>query len=495
MSAASEPGGFVRWRTTHGTLRGIRSGGVAWYLGVPYGGDTGGRNRFGPPPPLEPWSGERDATRFGPAAPQLDTRIGARANTPAVLSLLYPRGGSPLEGGPYGEDCLRLDVWAPADAEPGSLPVVVWLHGGAFVHGSGNEQVFQADRLVAQERIVVVTVTHRLGALGFLDLRDLGEPQSPNAGMLDIVQALAWVRANIAAVGGDPHEITVAGQSGGCIKTAALLAMPAAAPLFRRAMLMSFPVGRMADPDVARALRERVFAEAGVRTVDEARALPLERLLEAQRRAGGAPEAAFGDGWSAEAPLPGFGPSIEPSSLPEHPFWPAPAAGVAGKDLVFGWTSHEFGLFAADDPWYRTDLTVGEVAERVGDAAVRELAERHPGEPPHLLWARARTDRIFRDPILELAGRAAGAARSVWVYEFGYRTEVLDGLLGACHSIDLAFLFGTVDRIPLSGQAASRFAVAHSFMRSLGSFARSGRPGPGWTDWTSGRRAVLRIAA
>src|SRR5690606_34078941 len=141
MSAASEPGGFVRWRTTHGTLRGIRSGGVAWHLGVPDGGDTGGRNRSGPPPPLEPWSGDRDATRFGPAAPQLDTRIGARANTPAVLSLLYPRGGSPLEGGPYGEDCLRLDVWAPADAGPGSLPVVVWLHGGAFVHGSGNEQV------------------------------------------------------------------------------------------------------------------------------------------------------------------------------------------------------------------------------------------------------------------------------------------------------------------------------------------------------------------
>src|SRR5690554_4837062 len=127
------------WSTVHGPVRGIDSDGVLSFLGVPYGADTGGANRFRPPQRPRAWTQPRDATVFGPAAPQTDTRLLATASMPAVLRLLYPRGGSPLEGGGMSEDCLRVNVWAPAGAQPGSLPVLVWLHGGAFRHGTGNE--------------------------------------------------------------------------------------------------------------------------------------------------------------------------------------------------------------------------------------------------------------------------------------------------------------------------------------------------------------------
>ncbi|MGU3587160.1 carboxylesterase family protein, partial [Rhodococcus sp. C26F] len=175
---------YVHATVEQGELRGIDNAGVVSFLGVPYGADTSGANRFRAPQPAPHWEGIRDAVTFGPAAPQPDLRLSATGNLGPLLTLLSPRGGSPLEGGAIGEDCLRVNIWAPSGKRDTGLPVLVWFHGGGYSFGSGSETAFHGDVLAAAGHMVVVSVTHRLGLLGFLDLRELGEAGSANAGLL-----------------------------------------------------------------------------------------------------------------------------------------------------------------------------------------------------------------------------------------------------------------------------------------------------------------------
>ncbi|WP_345047275.1 carboxylesterase family protein, partial [Microbacterium invictum] len=254
--------------TTAGRVRGYVQGDVTAFLGIPYGADTRD-HRFRPPLPVQKWEGVRDATSFGPACPQVV--FTDEEDAAALRWLEHPVGGSPLEGGAVGEDCLRVNVWAPANHSE-SLPVLVWLHGGGFTNGSGNEGWFNGDRLAAAEDVVVVTVTHRLGVFGFLSLcDDSGEPITGSAkpGMLDIVLALEWVHDNIAAFGGDPSRVTIAGHSGGSGKVAALLAMPAAEGLFTRAIMQSGPVSRFPTAADSRVTTERVLEALGQPTLAE----------------------------------------------------------------------------------------------------------------------------------------------------------------------------------------------------------------------------------
>lgn len=465
-----------------GTIRGIDNAGVVSFLGVPYGASTAGENRFQRPQPVAPWTGVRDALTFGPSAPQVDTRSHSTGSAPRLLTLLYPRTGSPAEGGPISEDCLRVNVWSPSNAE--GLPVLVWLHGGGFTHGSGNEMAFNGDTLAAAANIVVVTVTHRLGILGFLDLREEGAPESANAGMLDLVAALEWVQRNIAALGGDPNRVTIAGQSGGSAKVAALTAIPAAHGLFSRGIMMSGPFTHMTTPDEAATLRRTVADIAGITSLQRWRSEPLEALLAAQaeqlRRA---PLAPSSEGPPSLAAIPGFAPSLDPGHLPHDPFQ---SSGPA--ELMIGWTTHEAAMFLAEDPAFTTDLTAEEAATRVDPMSAidgvtyADLAQRFPAEPPHLLLARRMSELMFAGPSRELAAQAHDAGSQVWTYEFAQPTEVLGGLLGACHSLDLAYAFGTVDRVPLTGRSLDRLAISREMMRAFAAFARMGNPG--WDAWT-----------
>jgi len=474
-----------------GAVRGIDNAGVRSFLGIPYGASTAGQNRFRPPQPVEPWDGVRDALAFGPSAPQADTRPGASSRGQRLLSLLYPRTGSPVEGGAADEDCLRLNVWAPSGDHDGALPVLVWLHGGGFTHGSGNEMAFNGDVLSAAEDIVVVSVTHRLGILGFLDLREFGEEGSANAGMLDIVAALAWVQRNIAAFGGDPGRVTICGQSGGSGKVATLGAMPAARGLYARSIMMSGPIGRANSAEAAATLRADVARMLDAPTPDLLRALPLERLVEAQaevlRRAplepiGKGPERVSLD------EIPGFAPSRDARDLPRYPFGDDAPEQLAGRALMIGWTTHEAGMFLVDDPAYGPGMTADDAAARMAalpaadGAGYAELAARHPAEPPHLLLSRRMSALMFQDPARRIADLATARTADVWAYEFRQPTEVLGGVLGACHSLELAYVFGTVDRIPLTGRALGRLAVSREMMRAWASFARDGDPG--WARWT-----------
>ncbi|MEQ6896004.1 carboxylesterase family protein [Microbacterium sp. KR10-403] len=477
---------FITRTVDQGMLRGIDNAGTITFLGVPYGADTSGANRFRPPQPAPRWEGIRDALTFGPTAPQVDTRPAAAENGPRLLSMLYPRTGSPAEGGPIGEDCLRLNIWAPSDASPSPRPVIVWLHGGGFTHGSGNEMAFNGDVLAQAGDLVVVTVTHRLGILGFLDLRELGEEHSANAGMLDIVAALDWVHANIAAFGGDPDRVTVCGQSGGSGKVAMLNAMPAAQGLFHRSIMMSGPFRRPAPEAVAASLRAHAMEIGGHSSVDELRAASLETLLDVQAeilRQAPLEPAGKGELRVDFDSLPGFGPSHDAADIPGDAFGDEASELLAGKGLMIGWTAHEAGMFLADDPSYRVDLTADEASTRleamrpIDGIGYADLAGPRPAEPPHLVFARRVSSLMFEKPAREIARLAADRADGVWIYAFEQPTEVLGGLLGACHSLELAYVFGTVDRIPLTGRDLDRLAVSREMMGAWARFAHEGDPG------------------
>ncbi|MGU3585929.1 carboxylesterase family protein, partial [Rhodococcus sp. C26F] len=336
---------------------------------------------------------------------------------------------------------------------------------------------------------VVVSVTHRLGLLGFLDLRELGEAGSANAGLLDLVAALEWVQRNIAAFGGDPARVTICGQSGGGGKVAALNAMPAARDLFARSIMMSGPFGRSHPPEETAKLRERVMKAVGLESVDELRAASVETLLDAQSAAQREVASMTGSGARSlelDSAL-GFGPSLDPVDLPVNSFREEATEGVRGKQLLLGWTSHDASTLLVADPTFVADMSAAEAASRVDAFAevdgvtYAELSAQYPHEPPHLLFGRRMTTLVYENPTRRIADLAAAKADGVWAYEFAQPTEVLDGLLGATHSMDISFAFGTVDRIPLTGRSLERHAVSRDMMRAWASFAHHGDPG--WAPW------------
>ncbi|MWV51543.1 carboxylesterase family protein (plasmid) [Rathayibacter sp. VKM Ac-2803] len=479
--------------TPQGVLRGVESGGVFTLLGVRYGDDTAGANRFRAPRLPRAWDGVRDAVIFGPSAPQIDNRD-------RLGRLMHPRNGSPLEGGPTSEDCLRLNIWAPAARTGEELPVLVWLHGGGYLAGSGNEMWFNGDVLAATEEVVIVTVTHRLGILGFLDLRAEGLPDSAHAGMLDIVMALQWVRDNISSVGGDPSRVTIAGQSGGGAKVAALCAMPAATDLFARAIMMSGPFPRVLPQTAASEFRDRVVgaAEGGVASLLD---VPVDDLIHLQADALAAAGLSFGP--ESMESSGGIGPTLDAVHLPEHPFWPVATPRFTGKQLLIGWTTHEVGSLFAADPRFTVDLTADEAIARLtelgvprAEAAFTTTATEVLDERPHLVFARVLSSMLFEGPARDLASIAATVADSVWAYEFREMSDVLDGLVGSCHSLDIPYVFGTVERIPLVGVNPYRATLSREMSRAWVRFATVGIPEADteWLPWNDDERFVHAFA-
>lgn len=465
---------YVLRTVTGGAVRGVSHNGVTRFLGIRYGTAPTGDRRWRRAEPAE-WRGTFDATAYAPISPQSDTRLTSTGIMPAVLDLLYPRGGSPAENGPMSEDSLALNVWAPDGGE--GLPVLVWLHGGGFVHGAGSEQVFAGDQLARSGRAVVVSLNHRLGLTGFLALEHLLGPEwkdSENAGLTDMVLALRWVADNIAAFGGDPEKVTVFGQSGGGSKVAALTATAEAEGLFRGGIIQSGPVGWVSSPDEARELTGRVLEAAKIPEYDAELLLelPLRHLLHLQSAIG------IGTVWRPVSGTP---------LMPHRPF----AAGHAPKvTTMIGYATHESTLFLCERP----DWT--ELAEAT---AIELLSETHD-DPRASLEAGIATEGSLQ---LALAkeqsdvtfGRSAAVALEhatdmpAYAYRFDYRTEAASGLLGATHSLDLAFVFGNTASIPLTGDRPERYAVSELMQRSWLSFAENLHPGhsglPEWPAYSS----------
>ncbi len=486
--------------TTAGRVGGAAIDGVAAFKGIPYGAPTAGENRFMPPRKPEPWSGVRDATRYTAQAPQ--SRAGFERR-PELVEF-----GSPPDPSPESEDCLNLNVWTLGADPVAKRPVMVWFHGGAFAFGSSNNARLEGVNLCKRGDVVLVTVNQRLNIFGHLDLAEIGGPEfaaSGNAGALDMIAALEWVRDNIAAFGGDPGCVTIFGESGGGGKVSTLMAMPQARGLFHRAIVQSGAAIRVRERGRATKLSEAVLRELGLdRTrLGELQRLPIPRLLDAIPPA----SAAIGRSpWPLLDRYP-FGPVVDGHILPRHPCDPDFPELSDDIPLIIGDTKDEAASFLAQDErvWNRT-LTEAEMRQAVhavaGDDTDRVIAlyrRQHPDMTPAERLIATLTDCNFRVRSLLMAERKAARGRApVYMYAFAFETPAFDGRLKSPHAFDVPFTFDTLHVLAAEDRTPQAATLAAQMTASWAAFARSGRPEhpsiPHWPAYTHDRRATLVLA-
>ncbi len=468
---------------------------------MPYGASTAGDNRFKPPRPPAPWGGVREAFDYAGQAPQSRTGFERRAE------LMH--FASPPDTTPETEDCLTLNLWTPALRDGGRRPVMVWFHGGAFSFGSANSARLDGTRLASRHDVVVVTVNQRLNIFGFLDLSDVGGSEwaaSGNAGTLDMLAALEWVRDNIESFGGDPGNVTIFGESGGGAKVSTLMAMPAARGLFHRAIVQSGAAIRLRTRDRALRLTELVLRELGLErgSFRELQSVPAARLRAAIAPA----EQALGP-----SPFPlldryPFGPVVDGGVVPRQPFDPDAPEISADIPLLVGDTKDEASLFLAqDDRVWNGSLTADEfraaVAKVAGDETDRavEIYERLlPDASPAERLIAALTDANFRIRSLLMADRRSRqAGASTWMYSFAFETKSFEGRLKSPHAFDVPFTFDTIDTLPAIDRTEAAAAVGAAMSGCWAAFARTGIPQhatlPPWPAYSLDRRATLVLDA
>ncbi|MFJ5677636.1 carboxylesterase/lipase family protein [Streptomyces sp. NPDC093097] len=457
--------------TRQGRLRGRAEGEAVAFRGIPYAASPVGALRFAPPQPGPQWSGTRDALHAGPAVPQGPSRL------EAVMGRRTPD---------WNEDgCLTLNVHAPRSAHEGGTPrpVLLWFHGGGFSSGSAGWDWYDGSRLAARGDLIVVTANYRLGPFGYLHLPEIG---ADNLGCQDQAAALHWVRDNIAAFGGDPDALTVGGQSAGAFSALALATDPRTGGLVRRVLLQSGPWG-LPPQDPALAAEH---AQAYLRLLDVAdrpapgkalRALPAQQLLTAY---GTLAVQLAQSGSVAPAMYPVLGGAGTP-----HAWRDALAAGALnGKDLLIGTTRDEMTSFMGLDPNIRSLTRAGALAllahQATGEGEAERLYERYaeqlPEATPGQRVIAAQTDAQFRDPALAIADHHATAQNPTYVYRFDYAAPGDDNPLGACHCVELPFLFGTFDAYPDSPMLGRPDAAAHAlgdaFAGAVATFVTTGSP-------------------
>lgn len=468
--------------TRAGTLRGRMENGVATFRGIPYAAPPVGELRFQPPRDFAAWQGVRDATQDGPIAPQMRSRL-------AHVMGDFER--------PQSEDCLTLSLWTPA-ADKGKRPVLVWLHGGAYSSGAGSIPWYSGERFAANGDVVVVSVNYRLGALGFLYLPGVSEG---NLGLLDQMQALRWVQQNIAAFGGDPDNVTVVGQSAGGGSIAAMMTMPAAKGLFKRAILQSPGMGRPSrSADEAAALGERFAGFLGVDANDAAaiKAMPVDRILAAQGELGRS-LASF-----ATMTLP-FSP-VRDGKVIEGNIVEQLRAGKGGDvDVMIGTTREEMAAF------YCIDKSIAEA----DDNAVRGVFQKLCGENHRAYYDEFRrlravpnaaamlgdliSEQVFRMGSLRMAEGRAKAGRPAYVYQFDWQSPAG---FEACHCLDIPFVFNNpenwTDSPMLKGMDPAEFkGIANAMHDAWIAFARNGNPNhdglPKWAPYEPQQRTTMRF--
>ncbi len=484
-----------------GRLRGVERAGVWTFSGIPYAASPAGARRWRPPVAPEPWSGIRDCDRYGPVAPQ-----------DQLLVAIFP-GATPE---PMSEDCLSLNVWTPG-LDGAKRPVMVWIHGGSFLSGSGSTGLYRGTDLAREGDVVVVTINYRLGLLGYLAHPALADPGQTwlggdewtgtgNWGLADQVAALRWVHDHIAGFGGDPRCVTLFGESAGGMSVSALLGSPEAGGLFHRAVVESGPPYTI-SADTAAEVAEKLASQMGVAcTREELERVPADRLVAAA--------AEFEEsGRSSVDGLP-LRPVVDGGLLPRPPLSSVMGGSVADVPLLIGTTRDEWALFTVSDPAFssldadrlrwRLVRAFGDesAADRITDAVRSARASR--GEPVEArdLWTAIATEFVFRAPSVRLADEhdhAAAPGVGTFAYLFTWASPIFGGVLGSCHALEIPFVFGTV-RHPLvqsfTGGGEDAFALSAAMRQAWVSFARSGVPTSGppgeapteWTRWDPGHR-------
>jgi para-nitrobenzyl esterase len=444
-------------RTRYGRVRGYVDDGIQVFKGVRYGADTGPR-RFMPPLPPQPWRGVVAAADYGAPSPQ--------------------RG---RDGAGASEDCLFLNVWTPALRDGRRRPVMVYIHGGAYSNGSGSSPLYDGVRLCRRGDVVVVTVNHRLNVFGYGYFARLpgGEAlaDSGNAGQLDLILALQWVRDNIAEFGGDPGNVLVFGQSGGGAKIATMMAMPAGAGLFHRAATMSGQQVTASGPMNA-TRRTQAFLEAlklPVARWQEVRTLPVQRLVEAL---------------AIEDPVLGFGglyfgPVLDERALQRHPFYPDAPAQSAHIPMIIGNTRDETRAFMGGDPsnftltWDQLPAKLTFPNMRVDiapETVIAEYRRLYPNyTPSQVLFAATTAARSWRGAIIEVEERAK-AESPTWAYQLDWATPKDGGKFGAPHASDIQLVFDNIAKDGATAIGPTAQAMADQMSEAFIAFARTGDP-------------------
>ena len=470
MDSATDKAELVTIETSLGRLAGQRKHGLFMFKGIPYAKPPIGRLRWRMPEAIEPWTGVRDATRFGPISPQAPTQI---------ETLM----GSSI--GEQSEDCLYLNVWTPG-CDAAKRPVMVWIHGGAFVIGAGSQGIYNGRHLAARD-VVVVTINYRLGTFGFLGLADATDGRTLGTGvegLADQILALHWVKQNIAAFGGDADNVTIFGESAGAMSVSALLASPAACGLFHKAIAESGAGHIGHDRERAnRAARSmldhlKIAPEDAARVVD----VPYGVLIAAQI-------AVIADSRDGKDPhklgsLP-FQPAIDGVVLPQKPIDAIREGAGANIPLLTGTTLEEWKLFAAPNPALRFMTAKGfeERVTRIAKGAAPDVIAAYAEGSAYERFNAMMTDKAFTVPAIRML-EAHAAHAPVYGYRFDWRSKLLGGMLGACHALELGFVFGTYNEKlagTFFGTGPVADALSSTMMDAWVAFARTGNPMTGST--------------
>ena len=464
-------------QTEYGKVRGFILRGIHQFLGIPYGADTSGKNRFMPPQKPVPWNDIKPTIWWGNSAPQVMEKRYANAYSSFVDHWNYDD---------VSEDCLKLNIWTPA-LDKANRPVIVWLHGGGFVNGNGIEQDgYHGENLSRMGNIVFCSVNHRLGALGYCCLSSVGGPlASGNAGNLDLVASLEWIKNNIAQFGGDPNNVTIIGQSGGGAKVTTLMNMPAAKGLFHKAVALSGSSLIGINKDYAEKLGAKVLEEAGFKIgeFEKLQQMPwLEFIQIANRTVAKFSEEAKKMGIQRE----GFSPVSDGIHLSSEPFF----TGGMSEDipLMINTTFHEWTPSRSDASLEK--VTWEEITEklsaRFGEKSsliVSAYKKQFPTASPVEIWALILSNR--KNAVAAADAKSKNGKAPVYLSWFGWQPPLFDGRMRAFHCIDICFWFYNTDLMfTHTGGGKRPRALSSKMASSFIQFVKTGNPnGGGLPEW------------
>lgn len=470
--------------TEHGKVRGFILRGIHTYLGVPYGADTSGKNRFMPPQKPAPWTEIRPALWWGNSAPQIMEKRYANTYASFVDHWNYDD---------VSEDCLKINVWTPA-IDSQKRPVLVWLHGGGFVNGNAIEQDgYNGENISRLGNIVFCSLNHRLGALGYSHLKAAGgHPASGNVGNLDMVLALEWVKNNIANFGGDPNNVTIMGQSGGGSKVTTLMNMPSAKGLFHKAVVLSGGSLAGVNKEYAEKLGQKVMEEAGLKNgeIDKLQQIPWREYIDIADRA-----------------VVKMADEAKRLNLVRGGFSPVADGEYLNGGSFFADSNH----FSADIPVIicstfneqspsRTDarlegITLAEVEEKIkprfgnkSSEIVDAYAKNFPKAKPIELWSMIISNR--KNAVAIADAKFSQRKSPVYLAWFGWQPPLFDGRMRAFHCDDICFWFYNTDlMLTHTGGGKRPRALSEKMSKSLLSFIKTSNPNggglPNWKPYTT----------
>ena len=483
--------------TGFGKIRGYQMNGVYTFLGVPYGANTAGKNRFMPPQKPEKWEGIKDTIWWGNTAPQImDNRYAA----------VHYSFADHWNYDDVSEDCLKLNVWTNGLADGKKRPVLVWLHGGGFTNGNGIEQDgYHGENFAKSKEVVFVSINHRLGPIGFTDLSGVGGEKyasSGNVSQLDIIASLHWVRDNIANFGGDPGNVTIMGQSGGGAKVTCTMSMPAAKGLVHKGVALSGSMLKANDQEYARKLGQYVLEAAGLTRaeVDKLQEIPWRAYIDIANKAL--------DRMRKENPQPGFrggfGPVADGVNVPKGEFFSNPNDHTADMPLMICTTFHEWGATRTNAQLEAAGEAeiIEAMKQRFGDKSAevyKAYAANFPGKKPAEIMTLAASNRANA---VACGNAKAKQKAPVYMAWFGWEPNLYNGRMRAFHCIDICFWYDNTDRMYThTGGGKRPRLLSEKMSASLLAFMKTGNPNtgtlPNWPKFTAekGETMVLNDAS